>query len=103
MCKAPIDATVRLTRGEPTLWLQRGDVGVIRSVWHFPNLYYEVEICKSGEPFGIRALLAADQVEVIAPPPPPPPPPLTTLTTTTTTTTTRALAERHLDGEGQQP
>ena len=69
MCTAQIDAAVRLTRAEPTLWLERGDVGVIRSVWHLPNVYYEVEIHKPGEAFAMRALLSAEQIEVIAPPP----------------------------------
>jgi hypothetical protein len=70
VCSALVDAEVRLTRGEPTLWLEPGEVGVIRSVWHFPDVYYEVEIRKPGEWFAVRALLAADQIEVIAPPPP---------------------------------
>jgi hypothetical protein len=69
MYTALVDAAVRLTRGEPTLWLERGEVGVIRSVWHFPDAYYEVEIRKPGDAFPVRALLPADQIEVIAPPP----------------------------------
>ena len=84
MFTALIDAVVRLTRGEPTLWLERGAVGVIRSVWHLPNVYYEVEIRKPGEAFAMRALLSADQIEVIAPPP-------------------RASGASHVDGKGQQP
>lgn len=83
MCTAQVNAPVRLTRGVPTLWLDRGDVGVIRSVWNFSNVYYEVEVRKPGEPFAVRALLSADQIEVIAPPPSP----------------RRAF----VNGEGQQP
>jgi hypothetical protein len=83
MFTALIDAVVRLTRGEPTLWLERGTVGVIRSVWHLPDIYYEVEIRKPGEASAMRALLSADQIEVIAPPP-------------------RASGASHADGKGQQ-
>ena len=79
-----VDAAVRLTRGEPTLWLKPGEVGVIRSVWHIPDEYYEVEIRKPGEPFAMRALLSAEQIEVIAPPP-------------------SASSERQLSGKGYQP
>ena len=84
MFTALIDAVVRLTRGEPTLWLERGDVGVIRSVWHLPNVYYEVEIRKPGDACAVRALLSAEQIEVIAPPP-------------------RASGAGHVNGKGQQP
>jgi hypothetical protein len=83
MFTAQIDSAVRVKRGEPTLWLEVGEVGVIRSVWHMPDAYYEVEIRRPGEAFAMRALLAADQIEVIAPPP-------------------RASGEGHVNGKGQQ-
>jgi hypothetical protein len=56
---------VRLTRPIPTLWLQRGDVGSIRSVWSSSPGFYEVEFRKAGESCAVRALVEADQLEVI--------------------------------------
>ena len=56
---------VRLTRPIPTLWLDRGEVGSIRSVWSSSPGFYEVEFHKAGESCAIRALVEADQVEVI--------------------------------------
>jgi hypothetical protein len=56
---------IRLTRPIPTLWLQRGDVGSIRSVWSAPPGFYEVEFVKAGESCAVRALVEADQMEVI--------------------------------------
>ena len=46
---------VRLTRSIPTLWLQRGDVGSIRSVWSSSPGFYEVEFHKAGESCAVRA------------------------------------------------
>ena len=63
-----IQDTVRLSRAIPTLWLQPGDIGVIRSVWRSSPLYYEVEFQpKPGEWFGVHALVRADHLEVIQP------------------------------------
>jgi len=58
-----VDDTVQLTRDIPDLWLSRGTVGVIRSVWFAPSTVYEVEF----EPVGLncptRALLLDEQIE----------------------------------------
>jgi len=60
---------VRLTRAVPTLWLQCGDIGVIRSVWRGSSpRYYEVEFPpRAGEWFAVRALIRADHLEVLQP------------------------------------
>ena len=58
-----VDDTVQLTRDIPDLWLSRGTVGVIRSIWFAPSTVYEVEF----EPVGLncttRALLLDEQIE----------------------------------------
>jgi hypothetical protein len=56
---------VRLTESIPTLWLQRGNVGSIRSVWSSSPSFYEVEFRRPGEPCAVRALVAASQLEVV--------------------------------------
>ena len=56
MRTAQVDTLVRLTHDVPTLWLSRGDVGVVRSVWMSPASCYEVEFCKPGQS-SVRALL----------------------------------------------
>ena len=56
---------VRLTQSIPTLWLKRGDVGSIRSVWSSSPGFFEVEFHKDGESCAVRALVEADQMEVI--------------------------------------
>lgn len=60
-----IDAPVRLKEGVPTLWLQRGDEGVVVSVWLSPGAFlYEVEFRRPGESPAVRTLLRAEQLEV---------------------------------------
>jgi hypothetical protein len=56
---------VRLTHAIPTLWLQRGDVGVVESIWHSSSDYCEVEFHERGESLRVRALVAVDDLEVI--------------------------------------
>jgi hypothetical protein len=64
MRTAEIDALVRLTHDVPTLWLSRGDVGVVRSVWMAPANCYEVEFRKAGES-SVRALLNTELLEPV--------------------------------------
>ena len=66
MRSAQIDARVRLTHDVPTLWLSRGDVGVVRSVWMSPASCYEVEFCKPGRS-SVRALLNMELLELMRP------------------------------------
>ena len=56
---------VRLTDAIPTLWLDCGDVGVVRSVWLSSSQYYEVEFRKPGEPCATRALVRGEDLEVL--------------------------------------
>ena len=65
MHQPSLNDRVRLTQSIPTLWLQRGDVGSIRSVWSSSPGFYEVEFHKPGEPCAVRALVEADHLEVI--------------------------------------
>ena len=37
------EACVRLLKDLPELSLHAGDVGIVRSSWHFPTVAYEVE------------------------------------------------------------
>ena len=62
MRTAQVNNVVRLIHDVPTLWLSRGDVGVVRSVWTLPANCYEVEFRKPGES-SVRALLNAELLE----------------------------------------
>jgi len=64
MHQPSLNDRVRLTRSIPTLWLDRGEVGSIRSVWSSSPRCYEVEFRKTGESCAVRALVEADQLEV---------------------------------------
>ena len=66
MRTAQVDALVRLTHDVPTLWLTRGDVGVVRSVWMSPASCYEVEFRKPDQS-PVRALLNMELLELIQP------------------------------------
>lgn len=57
---------VRLTQPVPTLWLDSGEIGIVRSVWFSSPVFYEVEFRAAGHSSAVRALLAADHLEVIA-------------------------------------
>ncbi|MGA2500030.1 MAG: hypothetical protein ABSH20_20015 [Tepidisphaeraceae bacterium] len=59
---------VRLLTDMPALWLCRGEVGVVRSLWFSPIAAYEVEFHLHGQPSAIRALLFPEQLEVIEQP-----------------------------------
>ena len=64
MTTTQVDAVVRLTLDVPTLWLHRGDVGVVRSIWLSPASCYEVEFQKPGQ-CAVRALLNTELIEPV--------------------------------------
>jgi hypothetical protein len=66
MTTAQVNAVVRLTHDVPTLWLNRGDVGTVQSIWQSPVYRYEVEFSKPGQA-SVRALLGADLIELVQP------------------------------------
>ena len=68
MAAAHENALVRLTHDVPTLWLNRGDVGMVRSTWLSPADYYEVEVRKPGQ-CPMRALLGGQLFELVEPAP----------------------------------
>ena len=68
MAVANENALVRLTHDVPTLWLNPGDVGVVRSTWLSPADYYEVEFRKPGQR-AMRALLGGQLLELVEPAP----------------------------------
>jgi Domain of unknown function (DUF4926) len=59
-----VDDFVRLTTDIPELSLNRGLVGIVRSIWFAPSMAYEVEFHVKDDPNQTRALLMAEQVEV---------------------------------------
>ena len=61
---ALLNTTVRLTHDVPELWLHRGEVGVVRSVWLSPADCYEVEFRPAGQ-CGVRALLKAEALQPV--------------------------------------
>lgn len=54
---------VRLMEDLPELDLYRGDVGVIRSAWFYPNVAFEVEFARASEDRPGRVLLLHEQIE----------------------------------------
>ena len=68
MSKAEVNALVRLTQDVPSVWLGRGDIGVVKSVWLSPVDCYEVEFSKPGQ-CAVRALLDAGVLEAVEPTP----------------------------------
>jgi len=58
MTKVP----VRLLNDLPELCLRAGDLGVVRSSWHYPTVAYEVEFPRLGYSHA-RVLLLEGQVE----------------------------------------
>ena len=66
MTAAHENAVVRLTHDVPTLWLNRGDVGVVRSTWLSPANYYEVEFRKPGQ-CPMRTLVRGELLELVEP------------------------------------
>jgi hypothetical protein len=69
MNSKPIEAGdhVRLTESIAPQSLQRGAVGVVCSIWHRPTPWYEVEFETDDCPFGVRAVVSAEQVESVEP------------------------------------
>lgn len=55
---------VCLTRAIPTLRLQCGAVGVVRSIWLSSPQFYEVEFRKRGESCAVRALVRGEDLEI---------------------------------------
>ena len=57
--------TVRLTQALPELNLDRGQVGVVRSSWMYPNEAYEVEfnVRQETQHQRLRLLLLNHQIE----------------------------------------
>lgn len=62
MRKPQVDDYVRLTSDIPELALNRGQVGVVRSLWFSPSVAYEVEFHPVGLDGQTRALLLCDQI-----------------------------------------
>ena len=60
---------VRLTEDFPALELYRGDVGLVRETWFYPNAAYDVEFGRgTGSGAGTcRVLLLDDQVAPVDP------------------------------------
>ncbi len=61
MNRPQIDDYVRLTQDIPELELNRGQVGVVRSLWFSPTVAYEVEFRPAGFDGQTRALLLTEQ------------------------------------------
>ncbi len=59
-----VDDFVRLRQDVPYLSLQRGTIGVVRSMWFAPHVAYEVEFHPVGFSHETRALLAEEQLEL---------------------------------------
>ena len=64
MTTSNLNAVVRLMHDVPTLWLNRGEIGVVRSIWLAPANYYEVEF-RTPAKSAMRALLKAELLEVV--------------------------------------
>lgn len=64
MRQPQVDDFVRLVQDIPELFLNRGQVGVVRSTWFSPTVAYEVEFHPVGMDHQTRALLMAEQVAV---------------------------------------
>jgi len=61
-----IDDIVRLTQDFPDLFLTRGAIGIVRSVWFAPMLTYEVEFQLSPYGCNARALLFKQHITLEA-------------------------------------
>ena len=60
-----VDAVVRLKEDVPTHELCCGDKGVVVSVWLSSGFLCEVEFRKSATSPAVRALLRAEQLEIV--------------------------------------
>jgi hypothetical protein len=67
-----VDAVVGLKEDDPTHQLRRGDRGVVVSVWLSSSFLCEVEFRKSAGSPAVRALLRAEQLEIVDSQPPEP-------------------------------
>lgn len=64
MRKPEVDDYVRLMTSIPELSLNYGQVGVVRSLWFYPTVAYEVEFHPIGLDGQTRALLLGEQLLV---------------------------------------
>ena len=64
MTTRQVNTVVRLTHDVPTLWLHRGDLGVVQSIRLSPADCYEVEFEDPGQG-PVRALLTAELFESV--------------------------------------
>jgi len=62
MRQTHVDDRVRLTCDIPELSLNRGDVGLVRSIWFAPNEAFEVEFGQPESGGQIRALVMPPQI-----------------------------------------
>jgi hypothetical protein len=61
-----IDAVVRLKEDDPSHSLSRGAHGVVKSLWLSPGGFLcEVEFPSAGKSPAVRALLRAQQLEIV--------------------------------------
>ena len=66
MTPVHVNSVVRLKMDVPTLYLQCGAEGTVVSVWLAPgDFLYEVEFGRSAKSAAVRALLRAEQLEVV--------------------------------------
>jgi hypothetical protein len=66
MTSAHVNSVVRLKEDVPAHWLRCGEVGVVASVWvSSGDFLLEVEFQKSADSDVVRALLRAEQLEVV--------------------------------------
>jgi hypothetical protein len=63
MTSVETEALVRLTRDIPNLFLARGAIGILKSTWCSDA--YEVEFQRDDQTGVIRALVFAEQIEMI--------------------------------------
>jgi len=59
-----INDPVRLLHDVPNLYLQKGDVGVVRAMWFEPTTAYEVEFHPPGLGQETRTILPAEDIQV---------------------------------------
>jgi len=65
MNEIQVDERVQLRQGIPELSLNRGDIGMVRSIWFSPNVAFEVEFSPPGSGGQMRALVMRSQIELL--------------------------------------
>jgi hypothetical protein len=65
MSQHQVNDRVRLTCDVPERGLNRGDVGLVRSIWFAPSGAFEVEFGAQGSGEPTRALLVPRQLELL--------------------------------------